>query len=115
MMTTIKEDLKVVKGYESISKIIEVMSDDRHCNSCVIGKSKMSVIPKGKTVSLKPIRKDLKLFVDLSGHIEEPSIWHNFHYTSHLSLYTTGVFLHPRIEIQVPSSVDVNSDICRMW
>ena len=29
---------------------------------------------------LTPIRKDLKLFVDLSGHIEDPSIWHNFHY-----------------------------------
>jgi hypothetical protein len=31
-------------------------------------------------VRLKPVRKDLKLFVHLSGHIEEPSIWHNFHY-----------------------------------
>jgi hypothetical protein len=40
----------------------------------------MPAIPKGKTVRLTPIRKDLKLFVDLSGHIEEPSIWHNFRY-----------------------------------
>ena len=79
-MATIKEGLKVVKGYESIANIIEVMPDDRHCNACAIGKSKMPAIPKGKTVRLTPVRKDLKLFVDLSGHIEEPSIWHNFHY-----------------------------------
>ena len=46
-METIKEGLKVVKGYESIANIIEVMSDDRHCNACVIGKSKMNTIPKG--------------------------------------------------------------------
>ena len=47
------------------------MSDDRHYNVRVIGKSKVPVIPKGKTVTLVPVRKDLKLFVDLSGHIED--------------------------------------------
>ena len=83
-MATIKEGLKVVKGYESIANIIEVMPDDRHCNVCAlgnkIGKSRMPEIPKGKTVRHTPKKKDLNLFVDLSGHIEEPSIWHNFHY-----------------------------------
>ncbi len=63
-----------------------------------LGKSKMSGIPKGKTVRVKPVRKDLKLFVDLSGHIEEPSIWHNFHY--YISACTQhGVFVHQRIKI----------------
>ncbi len=79
-MTTIKEGLSVVKGYESIANILEVIPDDKHCNACAIGKSRMPPIPKGKTVRLTPVRKDVKLYVDLSGHIEEPSIWHNYHY-----------------------------------
>jgi hypothetical protein len=73
-VTTVNANVTTVNA-----NIIEVIPDDRHCNACAISKSKMPGIHKGKTVRLKPVRKDLKLFVDLSGHIEEPSIWHNFH------------------------------------
>ena len=93
-MSTIKEGLKVVKGYESIANIIEVMPDDRHCNACAVGKSKMPPIPKGKTVRLSPVNKEFKVYVDLSGHIEEPSIWHNYHY--YLSICTEQGFSYIR-------------------
>jgi hypothetical protein len=47
-MTTIKEGLSLVKGYESIANILEVIPDDKHCNACAIGKSRMPPIPKGE-------------------------------------------------------------------
>ena len=69
-----------VMGCESVANVIDVMTDDQHCNSCALGKTKMPATPTGKTV--RPSRKvvNTKLFVDLSGYIEEVAIYHGFHY-----------------------------------
>ncbi len=79
-MGTIKKGLMKVRGYESVANIIDTMTDEQHCNSCVLGKAKMPATPTGKTVS--PSRKvvNTKMYVDLSGYIEEESIYNGFHY-----------------------------------
>ena len=46
----IKKVLMEVRWYESVVKVIDVMADDQHCNSCVFGKAKMPATPTGKTV-----------------------------------------------------------------
>jgi hypothetical protein len=86
-MGTIKKGLMEVRGYESVANVIDVMADDQHCNSCALGKAKMPATPTGKTV--RPSRKvvNTKMFVDLSGYIEEASIYHGFHY--YISAVTT--------------------------
>ena len=79
-MGTIKKGLMEVRGYESVANVIDVMTDDQHCNSCALGKAKMPATPTGKTV--RPNRKvvNTKMYIDLSGYIEEASIYHGFHY-----------------------------------
>ena len=69
-----------VRGYESVANVIDVLADDQHCNSCALGKAKMPATPTGKTV--RPSRKvvNTKMYVDLSGFIEEASVYHDFHY-----------------------------------
>ncbi len=69
-----------VRGYESVANMIDAMTDEQHCNSCALGKAKMPATPTGNTVS--PIRKvvNTKMYVDLSGYIEEVSIYNGFHY-----------------------------------
>jgi hypothetical protein len=63
---TIKKGLFEVRGYEGVANLIDVMTDDQHCNSCALGKAKMPATPKGKTV--RPSRKvvNTKMYVDLS-------------------------------------------------
>lgn len=63
-MPKIKIRLAVVKGYEWIANILEVMPDDRHCNSYALGKSRMPPVPTGKTVRLKPVSQNFKLYID---------------------------------------------------
>ncbi len=70
---TIKKGLMEVRGYESVVNMIDAMTDEQHCNSCALGKAKIPATPTGKTV--RPIRKvvNTKMYVDLSGYIEETS------------------------------------------
>jgi hypothetical protein len=79
-MGTIKKGLMEVRGYESVVNVIDVMTDDQHCNSYTLGNAKMPATPTGKTV--RPNRKvvNTKMYIDLSGYIEESSIYHGFHY-----------------------------------
>jgi hypothetical protein len=72
--------LMETKGYEILTSSIDVMVEDKDCKSCVLTKVWMSPTPKGKSV--RPTRKEVntKMYVDLSGHSEEASIYHNFHY-----------------------------------
>ena len=79
-----------VRGYESVANVIDVMTDDQHCNSCALGKAKMPATPTGKTV--RPNRKvvNTKMYIDLSGYIEETSIYHGFHY--YISVVTVEVY-----------------------
>jgi hypothetical protein len=79
-MGTIKKGLMEVRGYESVANVIDVMTDDHHCNSSTLGKAKMPVTPTGKTV--RPNRKvvNTKMYIDLSGYIEVTSTYHGFHY-----------------------------------
>jgi len=79
-MGTIKKGLMQVRGYESVANMIDTMTDEQHCNSCALGKAKMPATPTGKTV--RPSRKvvNTKMYVDLSGYIEEASIYNGFHY-----------------------------------
>jgi hypothetical protein len=69
-----------VRGYESVANVIDVMADDQHYNTCALGKTTIPATPAGKTV--RPRRKvvNTKMFVDLSGYVEEESIYHGFHY-----------------------------------
>ncbi len=78
-MVTIKKGLMEVRGYESVANMIDTMTDEQHCN-CALGKAKMPATPTGKTAS--PSRKvvNTKMYVDLSGYIEEASIYNGFHY-----------------------------------
>ena len=68
------------KGYEIIANVIDTMSDDQHCTSCALGKVRMPPTTTGKTI--RPTRKvvTMKMYVDLSGYIEEASIYSKFHY-----------------------------------
>jgi hypothetical protein len=68
-----------VRGYESVANVIDVMPDDQHYNSCALGKAKMPATPTGKTV--RPNRKvvNTKMYIELSGYIEEVSTYHGFH------------------------------------
>jgi len=77
---TIKKGLMEAKGYESIANVIDTMADDQHCTSCALGKVRMPPTPTGKTI--RPTRKvvSTKMYVDLSGYIEEASIYSKFHY-----------------------------------
>jgi hypothetical protein len=79
-MGTIKKGLMEVRGYASVANVIDVMTDDQHYNTCALGKAKIPVTPAGKTV--RPSRKvvNTKMFVDLSGYVEEESIHHGFHF-----------------------------------
>ncbi len=53
---------------------------DDHCGGCGEGKSRMMPRPKGHTE--RPILRGRpqKLYVDLSGRIEEGSVFHSYHY-----------------------------------
>ena len=42
---TIKKGLMEVRGYESVSNVIDAMTDDQYCNSCSLGKAKMPATP----------------------------------------------------------------------
>ncbi len=53
---------------------------DEHCIGCVEGKSRMMSRPKGLTERPIPRGRPEKLYVDLSGHIEEGSVFHLYHY-----------------------------------
>ena len=50
------------------------------CAGCIEGKSKSEPLPQGKTSRPKAILRDEKVYLDLSGRIEEPSAGHNYHY-----------------------------------
>ena len=52
----------------------------QHCDSCAENRERMPATPTGKTARL--LRKDVihKLYVDLSGKVEEKSIYHGYHY-----------------------------------
>ena len=53
---------------------------DEHCSGCVEGKSRMMPRPKGHTERPIPRARPQKLYVDLSGRIEEGSVFHSYHY-----------------------------------
>ncbi len=63
----------------TVANVIDVMTDDQHCNSCALGKAKMPATPTGKTI--RPSRKvaNSKMYV---GYVEEESIYNGFHYYS---------------------------------
>ena len=50
-LDTIKKGLMEVRGYESVVNVIDVMTDDQHCNSCALGKAKMPTATTGKMVT----------------------------------------------------------------
>ena len=75
----IKKGHMKVRGYESVANVIDVMTDDHQCNSCAFGKSKMPATPTGKTVRSSRKVVNTKMYIDLSGHIEEVSIYNGFH------------------------------------
>jgi hypothetical protein len=49
-------------------------------NSFTLGKAKMTATPTGKTVRTSRKVVNTKMYVDLSGYIEEASIYNGFHY-----------------------------------
>ena len=55
----------------TVANVIDVMTDDQHCNSCALGKAKMPATPTGKTI--RPSRKvvNSKMYVDLSGTLRK--------------------------------------------
>jgi hypothetical protein len=53
---------------------------DEHCSGCVEGKSRVIPRPKGHTERPIPRGRPEKLYVDLSGRIEEGSVFHLYHY-----------------------------------
>ncbi len=60
--------------------VIDVTTDDQHYNTCALGKAKIPETPVGKTVRPKRKLVNTKMYIDLSGYIEEESIYHGFHY-----------------------------------
>ena len=94
----LKRDLHNLMGHlgnDSIQKAIEhvdgldvakaiaaaqVHPGKQHCDSCAENRERMPATPMGKTARL--LRKDVihKLYVDLSGKVEEKSIYHGHHY-----------------------------------
>ena len=53
---------------------------EANCDSCAVTKSRVAPAPKGKTVRLEPLKPRDKVYVDLSGKINEPSFRHRFQY-----------------------------------
>ena len=51
-----------------------------NCDSCSVAKSRVAPAPKGKTVRIEPLKPDDKVYVDLSGKINEPSFRHKYQY-----------------------------------
>ena len=72
-----------------LRKVIELPA--RFCAGCVEGKEKNQPVPKGKTERPHAVERDRKLYVDLSGRIEEASAEHNFHY--YLAAIANGGFV----------------------
>ncbi len=66
-MGTIKKELMEVRGYESVPNVIDVITDDQHCNRCVLGKVKTET-PTGKTVRPNRMVVTTKMYIDLSGY-----------------------------------------------
>jgi hypothetical protein len=51
-----------------------------HCEPCVLGKSKLPPLPKGKTQRPAHIRKVDKIYIDFAGYFPEGLLYHNYHY-----------------------------------
>lgn len=63
----------------------------RFCVGCIEGKSQSQPVPQGKTDRPAAVQRDRKIYVDLSGRIEEASAEHNFHY--YLAAIANGGFI----------------------
>jgi hypothetical protein len=72
---------KHIEGAELV-KLLNLAGSlpDEHCSGCVEGKSRMMPLPKGLTERPVPRGRPRKLHVDLSGRIEEGSVFHSYHY-----------------------------------
>ena len=57
---------------------------------CLEGKSKSEPIPAEKTERPTVVRRDEKVYLDMSGRIEEASVENNFHY--YLAAIKSGGF-----------------------
>jgi hypothetical protein len=77
----IKRASEHIEGAELV-KLLKLAGSlpDEHCSGCVEGKSRMVPRPKGRTERPIPRGRPEKLYVDLSGRIEEGSVFHLYHY-----------------------------------
>jgi hypothetical protein len=77
----IKQASEHIEGAELV-KLLKLAGSlpDEHCSGCVEGKSRMMPQPKGRTERPIPRGRPEKLYVDLSGRIEEGSVFHLYHY-----------------------------------
>ena len=70
------DGLEVIKALEAI----RTHSGKLHCDSCSENRERMPAVPKGKTARLHSKGNIQKIYVDLSGKVEEKSIYHGYHY-----------------------------------
>jgi hypothetical protein len=77
----IKQTSEHIEGAELVKlfKLADSLPDE-YCSGCVEGKSRMMPRPKGHTERPIPRGRPQKLYVDLSGRIEEGSVFHSYHY-----------------------------------
>ena len=96
--STVAEALHFVNGAELAKaiNILRILEDSPMtptvCDACFRGKCKLHPAPKGRT--LRPTVKDkvAKMYVDISGKISVPSVYHNFLYFV-LAVTDKGYFL----------------------
>ena len=70
------DGLDVVKALEAMKS----QPGKLHCDSCSENRERMPAVPKGKTARLLKQGPIHKIYVDLSGKVEEKSIYHGYHY-----------------------------------
>jgi len=78
----IYEAIDHIEGAEilRILKVVRGADGDAHCDSCMKGKANLPSMPRGRTQRPMSIREIEKIYVDLTGYIAEPSLYHNYHY-----------------------------------
>ena len=92
--STIKDSLDLVDGLEMLRVIEEIHGKcpAPHCDACAENKVTMPACPKGKTTRPTRTARVVKMYADLSGRIEESSIYHNYEY--YLLAVTDVGYLH---------------------
>ena len=78
---SIKKASTHIEGAELV-KLLNLTGSlqDGHCSGCVEGKSRMMPRPRRRTERTKPRGRPRKLYSDMSGRIEEGSVFHSYNY-----------------------------------